>query len=371
MSTIGLTFFLRKGETSIWTNGGIQHCAFLWLLLRAAGHNVIAINGGDGDSAAPPPMLTRLGVEFVSLTDDVLDQLDVLIEAGAQVGPTHVERVHAHGGKAVAFKYGNAYVIDNERVIHGKPSGSIFNGTRFDEVWTNPQHVPTCASYWETMYRCPVRVLPHIWEPVFLEATIREFPPDLAFGYQPGRVKKQVAIFEPNHNVVKTCTIPMLVCENAYRARPDLLGDVYVTNAIDLKEHLTFQKFAGALDVVKDGRCSFEARYNMPWFTAKYADVVVSHQWENGLNYAYYDALYGGYPLVHNSDLLPKGIGYKYDGFDAHAGGRALVDALLNHDGRVAHYRAAAADYLASVRALARPNIEAHDRAIAALKMRT
>ena len=100
----------------------------------------------------------------------------------------------------------NAFVIDAERVIHGKDAGAIFNGAQFDEVWTNPQHVTTCASYWETCYRCPVRVLPHIWEPLFIDATIREFPEGLSFGYRPGAGKKRIAIFEPNTNVVKTST---------------------------------------------------------------------------------------------------------------------------------------------------------------------
>jgi hypothetical protein len=333
--TIGLTFFLHRGEESIWTNGGVQHCAFLWMLLRKAGHHVIAINGGDGDSDKPPAMLAVLGIEFVRFAD-VADQLDVLIECGAQVSAEEVERVHRRGGKAVSFKYGNAFVIDAERAIHGKPSGSIMNGARFDEVWTNPQHVDTCASYWETLYRCPVRVLPHIWDPCFVRMTTREFPPGLVYGYVPGRARKRVAIFEPNHNIVKTATIPMLVCENVHRRAPDLLGEVYVTNAIKLKEHLTFQRFAGSLDIVRDGRCSFEARYNFPWFMANHADVVVSHQWENGLNYAYYDALCGGYPL----------------------------DALRHHDAHALDYCRGAAKFLNTVMATATANVAAHDRAL-------
>jgi hypothetical protein len=364
LAVCGITFFLHRGEESIWTNGGVQHCAFLWLLLRKAGHRVIAINGGDGDSDKPPSMLAALGIEFVRF-HDVADDIDVLIECGAQVSAEEVERVHRHGGKAVAFKYGNAYVIDTERVIHGKPAGSIFNGGRFDEVWTNPQHVDTCASYWETMYRCPVRVLPHIWDPCFVNATLAQFPPGLVFGYQPGRAKKRVATFEPNSNIVKSCTIPMLVCENAYRRRPELLGDVYITNAEKLKGHLTFQRFAGALDIVKDGLCSFEARYNTPWFLAKHADAVVSHQWENGLNYAYYDALYGGYPLVHNSPMVP--VGYRYHGFDAQGGADALIDALEHHDANGHDYCRAAARFLDTVRATAPANVDAHDRALTSL----
>ncbi|QQX88401.1 DUF2827 family protein [Cupriavidus necator] len=53
--------------------------------------------------------------------------------------------------------------------------------------------------------------------------------------------------------------------------------------------------------IVQAGKASFEARYSTPYFLARFTDVVVTHQWENGLNYLYYEAAYGRYPLVHNS----------------------------------------------------------------------
>lgn len=75
-----------------------------------------------------------------------------------------------------------------------------------------------------------------------------------------------------------------------------------------------------------------EGRYQMPDFLTRYVDVVLSHQWENGLNYAYNDALYVGYPFIHNSKLLPKGVGYYYNEFDAFEGAKVLLDVIENHD---------------------------------------
>lgn len=364
LPTIGITFFLRKDE-SVWNNGAFQNAFYLWQLFRASERvgRVFAINAGEAPEPAAGLMLSGLGIEFVKL-EDVIDQIDVLIECAAQVSAENIARIRARGGRAVGYKFGNAFVIDAERVIHGKGAGAIFNGACFDEIWTNPQHVATCASYWETCYRCPVRVLPHIWEPLFVDAAAKEFPEGLVFGYQPGQQAKRLAIFEPNINIVKTCFMPMLVCEQAYRRRPDLVGDVFVTNSLSLKEHLTFKQFAGNLDIVRAGKCSFEGRYNTPWFMAKHADIMVAHQWENGMNYAYYDALRGGYPLVHNSPMLPKGVGYYYDGFDAVDGGNMLLSAILTHDSRAEEYRKMAASFLETVRATSPANIEAHERAI-------
>lgn len=366
--TIGVTFFLRKGDRSIWSNGADQNCVFLWRILQRCAEvgKVYAINGGDGDAPPPGMMLAGLGIEFVRLAD-VEGELDVLVEAGAQVEAAAIARIRARGGRAVAYRFGNAMVLDAERVIHGKDSGSIFNGSCFDAVWTNPQHVHTCASYWETCYRAPVRVLPHIWDPTFVDAAVAEFPADLPWGYQPGRRPWAVMIAEPNINIVKTCTIPLLVCEEAYRRRPDLLSEVYVTNALHLKDHLTFQHFVANLDLQKDKRVSFEGRFNTPYFMAKFADVMVAHQWENGLNYAYYDALHGGYPVVHNSELLPDGVGYRYSGFDARDGGDVLVAALLSHEGQAEAYRARAQAFLETVWTSHPANVAAHEQALAAL----
>jgi hypothetical protein len=364
--TVGITFFLREKE-SIWNNGGAQNCWFLVELLRAAGHRVIAVNGGESDK--PDPALCLPGVEFVPIAE-AIDQVDVLIEGAAQVSREHVERVRSRGGRAIKFCFGNAYVIDAERIIHGKKPGAIVNGARFDEIWTNPQHVATCGSYWETIYRCPVRVLPHVWLPTFVDRAISEFPSGTRWGYQPGRRGKRVGIFEPNINVVKTAVIPLLACELLYREHPELLREVYVTNALAWKGHLTAEKLCGSLDVVRNGSASFEGRFNTPWFLARYCDVVVSHQWENGLNYAYYDALHGGYPLIHNSEFLPAGVGYRYEGFSAHDAAQVLQRVIRTHDAGREEYGARATAFLQTVNALSSENVAEYARTLEATRPR-
>jgi len=375
--TIGVTFFLRASDCqSIFENGATQNCVFLVQLLKAAGHKVFAINAGDGDKPHDALMLRGLGIEFARF-GDVYEQLDVLIEAAAQVSAGHVSlmRRSVRGGwrgYASAYRFGNAYVIDGERTVFGKSSGSIFNGAQFDEVWTTPQHENTCSSYWEVCHRCPVRIMPHIWEPTFVDAAVKEFPAGEHFGYRPGRERKRISILEPNIGMVKLCHIPMLACELAFRERPDLIDKVQVTNTTHIREHQTFANFAGNLDMVKakhsDGKsvCSFEDRFNTPMWLAKYTDVVVSHQWENSKNYMYYDALYGGYPLVHNADL-PSGVGYNYPGFSAHKAGDVLLDVLSDHDSWHEEYVSRAHKFLDTVRATAPANIEAHERAFAEL----
>jgi hypothetical protein len=214
-----------------------------------------------------------------------------------------------------------------------------------------------------------VRVLPHVWEPIFLDHTIAAFPPTLAAGYQPGRPRKRIVILEPNLNLVKTCHIPVVIAERAWRERPELIERVLVTNAIHLRSHLSFATFAKSLDIAharaEDGQpvVSFEGRYNTPWFLSAHADVVVSHQWIDTPTYLHYDALHMGYPLVHNVTGMP---GYFYRGFNAHDGGRKLVEAMTE-DGRDGHRQqrhAEASAFLAKRRATSPANVEAHARAL-------
>ena len=361
--TIGVTFYLHDKARSIFANGGHQNTVFLLDALAACPSvgRVIAVNGGPGETA-PEDMLYG-DLEFKRF-EEVADELDVYIECGAQIPKWHAEQVHANGGKVVAYKFGNAFVLDLQKVCDGRGNQDIFNGTKFDVVWTNPQHVYTNASYWAGVYRCPVAVLPHIWDETFVERVVAKRK--LNFGYMPGKPAKRIAIFEPNIEVVKSCHIPMLACDLAFRQRPELIDTVWVTNTDHLRNQLTFKKFYLTLDIgttpADKGGCSCESRYNLIEFQSQHADICVSWQWENALNYAYYELLYGQYPLVHNSEMLP--VGYRYHGFDAHDGARALLMAITEHDNWAEQYNADADAFLQTVKPSYQPNIDAHENAI-------
>jgi len=364
---VGITFFLQENG-NIWNSGAVQQCVFLAMCLRRIpGAQVVAINAGY-DIPVPKGLdLDGSGIEFVRLPE-VIDSLDLLVQCHGQVSAADVDRVRSNGGKAIAYKFGNEYVIDGERMMRGQKSGAIVNGAQFDEIWTNEQHINTCGSYWKTVYRCPVRVVPHIWSPYFIDKLIRK--ENLAFGYEAGRTKKRIAIYEPNINIVKMAFIPILICETVYRRHPERIKCVLATNTKQMMEQVTFQNLCKSLDIVKDkafdgyGVCSFQGRSRFPSHQANHADIVVSHQWENGLNYAYYEALYGGYPLIHNSDLMPYDLGYRYTGFDIESGADALINAMDNHDDSALRYEDASKAFLSEVDAESAVSVEAYDRAI-------
>jgi hypothetical protein len=138
--------------------------------------------------------------------------------------------------------------------------------------------------------------------------------------------------------VLKTFHLPLLVCEAAYRQSPEQIDRVLMFSAEHLKGVPHFEEFCAATELSRAGRLFAEARHPLAGMLGEHIDAVVSHQWENGLNYLYWDVLYAGYPLVHNSPELAE-VGYYYGDFDPAGGGRTLVRALAEHAQKAAAER--------------------------------
>lgn len=352
---IGITFNLEAQVTDIWANGANQNVIHLYHLFQHSDliEDVVLVSWGPEKRTTPPEgfMLEGMNLKF-SYVEDVIDELDVLIEGTLVIEPSQVTRIHEHGGKVVCYKMGNDFIMDMENFLFDKKAGRVFNGTTFDSVWMILQHENTCKSYFSIMYHCPSYVVPAIWSPIFCDQVIKRIKEEhnLDFGYKPSldQKAKRIASFEANINVVKTCFTPILICEQAYRQHPEKIKNVYLCNTYDKKDNPTFFNFIGRTDLVKDGVMTVEGRYQMPDFLTRYVDIVLSHQWENGLNYAYNDALYGGYPFIHNSKLIPKGVGYYYEQFDAFEGAKVLLDVIDNHDKHHEEYVKRANEYLDS-----------------------
>jgi len=85
-------------------------------------------------------------------------------------------------------------------------------------------------------------------------------------------------------------------------------------------------------------KISFTSRYPVTHYLANGADVIVSHQWENPLNYSYLDVMYFGFPLVHNADMI-KDAGYYYSDFNVNEGYNQLKYAIEEHDNNLEEYK--------------------------------
>ncbi|SCX39022.1 DUF2827 domain-containing protein [Variovorax sp. EL159] len=346
---VGVSILVRKGEQSLWENGIYQNCLFfVMLLLRSplVSQAFLVTGGGDG-SPEDANFLADSPVPLIDMTQ-AAQELDVMVEMSAQLGRDWMVAFRERGGKIVSMRVGNDYVIDIERMVFDKPHGLLLTGAPYDEIWTIPEYEATCVPYFASGFRAPVRMVPHLWSPLVLDRAAAGLPEGHRFDYQPGRRRWRVAMFEPNICMVKTSHIPLLCCEVAHRANPDLLEHVYAYNTFHMKDHPVFNGFANSLDIVRHGLSTFEGRFPTWQVMAFNVDAVVSHHWENGQNYLYYEALYGGYPLIHNSHLIGD-CGYRYHDFDCEEGGRALQQAFATHDENLASYRERARRFIATL----------------------
>lgn len=368
---VGVSVFVRKGEQSLWENGIFQNCLFLvMLLMRSPRVSATYLVAGGGDGAPTDArFLADSPVPVIDMTTAAVE-LDVMLEMSAQLSREWVVAFREKGGKVASMRVGNDYVIDIERMVFDKPNGLLINGAPYHAVWTLPEYEATCVPYFASTFRAPVSMLPHLWSPVVLERGIAkqhaDAPGSASFGYVPGKKRWRVGMFEPNVCMVKTSHIPMLVCENAHRANADLIEHVYCYNTFHMKDHSVFNTFANSLDIVRHGLSTFEGRFPIYQVLAPNVDAVVSHHWENGQNYVYYEALYGNYPLIHNSRLIDD-CGYYYDGFDCEEGGAALQRAFAEHDRDIETHRVRAKQLLRKLDPENEVNVRIYTEAIDAL----
>ena len=346
--TIGLTMHVKPdGDLGLFENGLKQNVHFLHQLFKASPNckRAFLLNHGEAKPIIKPGY--PVDPKDVVYTADVIDQLDYVIGVGTAIDKSLVDQLHSRGAKVIGYKGGNGAVMNMEALassgyhkgVPGEGSEAYYDYQSFDQIWVTPQHMHTCRSWYETIYQCPVHEVPQVWSPALLEAS--KAP---GWGYKPGKRPWRVSIMDPNNTVMKTSHWPMLIFERAFREDPTRWASCMVTNSVQFIENPAFKSFALALSSAHARNAadtgsvmSFEPRAPTSQHMAAWSDAVVTHQWENYLNYLYYDVLYGGYPLIHNSRALSE-FGYLYETFDAEDGARALAAAYNDHDRYLASY---------------------------------
>jgi len=342
MFNIGITLGFPDYDKNIemWSNGARQNIIYLYLTLKQCKNvNKCYIVNVGGKKIKDYEKIDFNPDELdVVEWDEIKDNLDIVIQLGMQLGDDKVNFLKSKNKKIISYVCGNMYVINTEHMLYLNEKSQPFIETNvFDEVWTNAQHLNTNKHYLETLYRASVKVCPHIWNPYLIEKLkSEERNKNLIFEYNNINPKKRIGVFEPNINVVKTSFYPMMICERLYNFRPELFENIMITNTLFKKEDRNFLYLALSLDITKN-IATYENRYVLPEFLANYTDIIVSHQWENGLNYMYYDVFYLKYPFVHNSEFF-KEYGYYYPNFDVEKGYKQLENSILNHDKNIEIY---------------------------------
>lgn len=344
---VGITIGLQTEDESLWTNGIKQNAVYLAEALRhcTSVESVALVN----TTAVPvtrnlPWDLDRWPtVTLAQACEDV----DVLIELGGQVDAQSTSLLHRRGAKLVSYCCGCEYVQAMEAILFDRPLWGLdlFVNREYDDIWMVPQVADISGSYFTTLRRRPARIVPFVWDPVFLEQRAAALADGGRYSPRPGA--RRISVLEPNIDVVKFCFYPVLIADLAYRKKPEAIALLQVANAerLAIGSH-EFQFAMRQLDLVQHHKAVFLGTHPTPDFLAQQTDVVVSHQWENPLNYLYLEVCWQGYPLVHNAHLCAD-LGYYYRGNDIDEGCERLLQALEQHDADAGAYRERQRDSIA------------------------
>lgn len=347
---VGIVISLVKEYESMWINGIKLNALNLSKMLgQIKGLDVYILDTGSTVSD-----LTKVSWDSnkykVAKFKDMENEVDLLFMVGSSLPSSRIDLMKSKNPKLKIIKYqcGNSYVVDMERVMFDTTTDGLLPSwdRGHDETWVIPQQEYQCKEYFKTIYRqddSQIRTVPFIWDPEPLDefnklliASNKLIPK-----YKPkDRKEKKLSVMEPNINVVKYSMIPIMMAERVFRdLGEDSFKQIYIGSGKKMLKNKYYLSMIKYFDIVNspNEKIKYVGRYPVSTFLASETDIVVSHQWENPLNYAYLDALYFGYPLVHNADMI-KDAGYYYEGFNVSQGAEQLKIALADHDSNLDQY---------------------------------
>lgn len=325
MARIGITVTIDPdGGFGLFSNDLRQIPFFLQRLFKSKGHTAVLISGPN--SEVPKQNLLELGFDnedLVAVTSD----LDLLIVVSRLLDPAEFEDHKSQGTKIVRFINGALAVDACASVVEGAPMAETWTDRdHYSEIWMNVATAQTSKSWAEVVYQCPVRVLPPVWYPIFL-------PKD--FGFQDIQPNPEddvrswsIGIFEPNNTVTKTSHFPIMAVHYAKSAQTlgHRIGEVLIVN------EKQGPHFTSMVDFLRTQGTKVWTLGSLvrPQLLNQRCSMIVSHDIENGLDFMYFEALFGGWPLVHCSRHLH--MGYTYTRYDAAQAGLKIREAMMTHD---------------------------------------
>ena len=347
---IGLTLSIKSLSESIWTNGMKQNVLMFAHLLKNSKNNyqVCILNTHKIEKSEDLVKASYLDDLDVYDFDDKYMEMDLIFSIGSQVHQSKILKFKDSGNKKyVAYKCGNNYVLHTEKVLFSENEKKYIEiESCFDEIWYIPQQHDTNFGYYQTLYRTNAVIVPFIWHHKFLLNSTIEIEKNFKEGkykkdwkYIPHKEQKTIGVMEPNLNIVKYALIPSMIAEESYRTPigKEKIRSLMITNADKLKINHEFMGLVKTFDLYKDGKVSGEGRYQTAFILTQHLDVLVCHQVLNPLNYLYLDAVFLGYPVIHNASLC-KDLGYYYENCDTKRGGELLNYVLTEHDNNLEEY---------------------------------
>lgn len=358
LSTLRKTKFVGiiiHDKASLFSNGITQNAYFLYQCLEAIGLKCkfLCFEPNPGKFEYGDLPLTQINTNPLEFD---ASEFHTIITVTRGLFSSEYEMFKKEKVHIISFVCGNQIMHHIEDFVRGPYNSNnstyVGKGAVCDEIWLIPS-LADSLEYVTLIRGKPTFLVPHLWSPKFIaEFTKLKFnktESELFYKYVNHTGKKiDILILEPNIYVLKTAWIPIVASEKIHINNKELLENVYVFN---FPKHENSYKMTDNLEI--KSKLRFFKRLTMPEILTHFNEkktfpIIVSHQIFNSLNYLYYEALYYGWPLVHNSPEL-DGCGYYYPGNNLSACADAIIDAYKNHNKNYTLYLEKAHKYLKRV----------------------
>jgi hypothetical protein len=339
--------------TPMFSNGIIQNAYFIIETFRQLGIQTTLLTNDD------PGVLNYKNIPIRKISMNPLEfdpsEYHTIITVTRSMSKDLYTYLSSHKIAVIAFICGNTLMHAEEEFVHGSKHGyTTFIGkqSHIDEAWVIPSYHHS-LDYIETIRGVPAYIVPHLWSPEILladaKARFNIGETELLYNLALHTGKKiEIIIMEPNIALFKNAWVPIVASDKFYKEYPDLVEFVFAFNYPEHKAswNMGDNCYLGSklrrfkrLSVTEIMR-SFNSHTTIP--------IFLSYQLYNSLNYLYYEILYFGYPLVHNSPDL-DGCGYYYPEHNLSKCVEQILYAYKHHNKHLDSYIAKSRNYLKRV----------------------
>lgn len=340
----------------LYRNSGLGHSVFLIEPRTAAeiadAKDTVEINQDQFSKAMRqhfPIINLDQALELLDVVFCVCDVWNVpLIKKFQSIRPTNRVIYYGCGSDYTAQAEAIIFKPTKDEEIAAGPISEINNHAACDARWLIPQNAHIMYNYMKVTTGKDVKIVPFVWDSTALDLLVRmereaapsvncvwgnkKDPQYIAHERRGEMVHSRIGIVEPNLSPIKFCWPSLAIAELVERRFPRSVQRAYVMNSREIVKSSHFKRMIRTFDLVYKRKrgVSMEKRYTLPFLFANYIDLVIHHQYGNGLNNLPLEVLHLGHPLVHNSPWLSD-AGYFYPDFELEVGSDGLSRALAHH----------------------------------------
>ena len=307
-------------QFSVFSGGGAASVFAVAEVFKAQGHSVSLINTHGTQGWWDDLQTLKAAYNCVNV-DDVKEPFDLVLEVGSNLA-----------NKETRMRVGKHCVwVARKTPLLSDIEGSIFpinvgkrNLEGLTAVWAMDQEVTGDEhQYLETLARAPVLSVPFVWTPSLVEVYRNEakVPSWIQVAIQVTQqhgapIPWSVHIAETNNSASSSCTIPLVILQEAKRQNQFYFSKYKLHNAQQI-EKLEYFKQNILMNCRVEGLSGeFLGRQRVGDWSSDPMSCLVAHLRFRKIRPYMLDCIWSGVPMIHNSPLLKElSDGDDYSGY--------------------------------------------------------